>query len=502
LYWIENFEPGTWNFEPETMLVLDDTIAAVATPPGRGAARAIVRISGPSALDCMRACFQPSLGWPDKPVLSPRVLSGEIVPLRLPCDAYVWPSRRSYTRQGAVELHIVGSPPLVAAVLRTVCQHGARLAQPGEFTLRAFLAGRLDLTQAEAVLGIIDARDRRSFEFALDQLAGGLSGPLGKLRCDLLDLVADLEAGLDFSEEHIEFVTAEEVARRLAAATIELESLAATLLSRSITAELPRVSLIGWPNTGKSSLFNALVGNERSLISARAGTTRDYVQATIAFRGAEWILVDTAGIEMADNQAASSSRFEEAAVKGSHATTIADAAQRMSKIQFQQADLRLMCLDATRPLNNWEQERLRQDPEAMVVLTKCDRTVAHTFVSADPPVGQTFLSASCKLSSLPAVRTSALSGAGLDELRQGIAARLSAESCGYAVASTAARCRSSIEKALECLRTAAGLAEKRAGDELIAAETRLALDELGKVTGAVYTEDLLDRIFSRFCIGK
>jgi tRNA modification GTPase len=449
------------------MFALDDTIAAISTPPGAGAARAILRISGPNALDCLRACFNPSDDWPDKRALSPRVLTGEMSgALRLPCDAYVWPSRRSYTRQPAVELHTLGSPPLVEAALRTVCTHGARLAQPGEFTLRAFLAGRLDLTQAEAVLGVIDSQDRQTLAVALQQLAGGIAAPLGKLRGDLLDLLADLEAGLDFVEEHIEFITVEEVVRRLAATKSELNSLTETLLARSLATEVPRVALVGWPNTGKSSLFNALAGYEHSIVSTVAGATRDYLQSTVKLCGLECALVDTAGFEIAADS-----------------DTISAAAQRMAGVQSQQADLRLLCIDASRPLNPWEQERLEQDGEALVVVTKCDRPKT-------------------VLLDRPAFETSAVTAEGLAELRMEIAARLNTRPVGHAVASTAARCRSSIEQAIVNLSTAGRLADDRAGDELVAAETRLALDELGKVTGAIYTEDLLDRIFSRFCIGK
>jgi tRNA modification GTPase len=163
--------------------------------------------------------------------------------------------------------------------------------------------------------------------------------------------------------------------------------------------------------------------------------------------------------------------------------TISAAAQRMTSTQSQQADLRLLCIDATRPLNRWEQERLEQDREALVVLTKCDRPKS-------------------LLLDRPAFETSAMTGNGLAELRVEIAARLNARPVGHAVASTAARCRSSIEQAVVNLDAAGRLAGERVGDELVAALARSALDELGKVTGAIYTEDLLDRIFSRFCIGK
>jgi tRNA modification GTPase len=449
------------------MLTLDDTIAAIATPPGAGAARAIVRISGPGAVECLRASIRPAAGWPPPPSFSPRVFRGELAgQFHLPCDVYVWPTRHSYTRQPAGELHTIGSPPLVDAALRTLCEHGARLAQPGEFTMRAFLAGRLDLTQAEAVLGVIDSHDRRTLEIALQQLAGGLAGPLAQVRGDLLDLLADLEAGLDFVEDDIDFVSIEEIIRRTAAAHAVLQSLAEAMDSRSLGAEAPRVVLTGWPNTGKSSLLNALAGAEKALVSAVAGTTRDYVQTAIRVDGIECLLIDTAGFD--------------AAVA---AQTVGASAQQVTRAQGLNAELRLFCLDATRPLNDWELDRLEQDREALLVITKCDQPSALSLDRA-------------------AVPTSALNGKGLAQLRRELAGRLNARPGGQAVVSTAARCRSSIERAMACLASAGRLAERRAGDELIAAETRLALDELGKVTGTIYTDDVLDRIFSRFCIGK
>lgn len=449
------------------MLKLDDTIAAVATPPGAGAARSIIRISGPAAMDCVRRCFVPIDGWPGERSFAPRVMHGELTgEIPLSCDAYVWPSRRSYTREPVAELHMFGSPPLVEMALDVVCRHGARLAEPGEFTLRAFLASRIDLTQAEAVLGVIDAQDRRALDVAIAQLAGGLAGPLGKLRGELVDLLADLEAGLDFVHEHIEFVAADEVARRLDDVRSRLQSLAETLSARSFVGELPRVAIIGWPNTGKSSLFNALVAGDRSLVSSVAGTTRDYLQCQVNFAGLDCVLVDTAGADRA-----------------ARPDSIDSAAQVMADSQRQQADLRILCIDASRPLNSWECGQLCVDGEALVVLTKCDRPRT-------------------ALLDRSAVETSALTGDGLDRLRAAIAARLTGQPAGHAVASTAARCRESVERAIECVTKACRLVDVGTGDELVSAEVRHALDELGKITGAVYTEDVLDRIFSRFCIGK
>jgi tRNA modification GTPase len=233
-----------------------------------------------------------------------------------------------------------------------------------------------------------------------------------------------------------------------------------------LVGELPRAAIIGWPNTGKSSLFNALVAGNRAIVSSAAGTTRDYLQSKVNFAGLDCLLIDTAGT---DREAGPGS--------------IDAAAQVMAESQRQQADLRILCIDASRPTNPWECEQLCIDVEALVVLTKCDCTRTASLDRS-------------------AVETSALTGEGLDRLRAAIAARLTAQPAGHAVASTVARCRDSIERAIECMTKACRLVEFGTGDELVSAEVRHALDELGKITGAVYTEEVLDRIFSRFCIGK
>jgi tRNA modification GTPase len=192
------------------MYSLDDTIAAIASASG-GAARGIVRLSGPNALKRLRAVFRSS----DKEeVREPRraqVIRGRLdltgINAPMPCDLYLWPKGRSYTGQMSAEFHTIGSPPLLDALLNSLCTDGARIAEPGEFTLRAFLSGRIDLTQAEAVLGIIEAADPRELQVATAQLAGGLAGPLHRLRDVLLELLAHLEAGFDFADEDLPFIT-------------------------------------------------------------------------------------------------------------------------------------------------------------------------------------------------------------------------------------------------------------------------------------------------------
>ena len=427
------------------MYPLDDTIAAIASAAG-GAARGIVRLSGPQALEILESCFacdDPKSSC--QPLPRPRVFPGRFHTnaLTLPADLFLWPQGRSYTRQLLAEIHTFGSPPLVDEILQSLCRNGARLAQPGEFTLRAFLAGRIDLTQAEAVLGVIDAADRNQLHAALTQLAGGLARPLGQLRSDLLDLLADLEAGLDFVEDDIRFVTPDELNRRLAAAAETIDQIGAQLTGRDAATARPRVALIGYPNVGKSSLFNALVGNAAALVSAQAGTTRDYLSATIDARGMSIELIDTAGI-LGDRLNRSDPRDEH---------SIDDLAQEIASAQFVQADLRLLCIDSTRPLNVWERFQLTT-PQTLPVLTKCDEPR-----SCERLLGETV--------------TSSRAMTGIEETLRAIHDCLaSSPGEGLAVAGTAARAKESIRTAAVCLAQAGALAETENGDELVAAEIR------------------------------
>ncbi len=452
----------------------EDTIAAVASPPG-GALRAIVRISGPGVAGCLQACLRTdadrSAGW----TLAgpPRVIPGQLrlgLPLGdVPCDVYYWPGPRSFTRQAVAEIHMLGSPPLVDAALRTVCAAGARLAQPGEFTLRAFLAGRIDLTQAEAVLGIIDARDRVQLDSALQQLAGGLARPLDRLRESLLDLLADLEAGLDFVDEDIQFLDEAELQTRLADAAQQIQALETQVVGRSERGEVFRIALVGWPNVGKSSLWNALVGEPAAIVADAAGTTRDYLTRRVTIGGLDCLLIDTAGI-------------------APHSLDgIQAQAQKLGARQAARADLQVWCIDGTRPLNTRERADMTaaRDSRVLCVLTKTDQpTVTDGYQEA--------------------IRTSSRTGAGLDELKEAMAASLLADSDAESslVIGTLLRCRESLRTAAVSLQQACELAGAGLGDEIVAAEIRRALDQLGQVVGAVYTDDILDRVFSRFCLGK
>jgi tRNA modification GTPase len=441
-------------------LDLNDTIVALSSAAGPGA-RAVVRLSGPDAFRLASALFSAAepLAFTRRRLYLGQVrLPGVAAPL--PAEMVVFPAPRTYTGQHVAELHTLGCPPLVELLIAELLRGGARAARPGEFTLRAFLAGKLDLTRAEAVLGVIEAGSRDELKEALAQLAGGVARPLQELRGDLLDLLADLEAGLDFAEEDVHFVSPEDQLRRLGKGMALLTLLGKQLEQRALGGRPFRAVLAGRPNAGKSSLFNALSG-AAALVSAEPGTTRDYLVQRLDLGGVPVELIDTAG-------------WQEAA------GGIDEQAQALGREQARGADLVLLCVEAGREPDAEERTRLRQAaPPAVSVATKCDLQT--------PLFGE--------------VATSAATGAGLDRLRALIGERARALA-RPALAPSVSRCRHHVAACLERLRQAHQMVLFGGPPELAALELRGALDELGEMVGAVYTDDLLDRIFSRFCIGK
>lgn len=471
----------------------EDTICAIATAPG-GAARGMVRISGESAIDIASRLFEAANEKPIDLIRQPTSVSGRVrvefagAQRFVPCDLFLWPTNRSYTRQPVAELHTFGLRPLVEALLAAACRAGARLAEPGEFTLRAFLAGRLDLTQAEAVLGVIDARGAEEFDSALAQLAGGLARPMHQLRDELLQLLAELEAGLDFVDEDIEFISQHELIERLESAGSLLDGVAAQMASRHVARETPQIVLLGPPNVGKSSLFNAMVerfassctheANHPALVSPTRGTTRDYLSSTISLNGIDCELIDTAGIDR------------------SPATSIDATAQSFALERSKRATIRACCVEACDALVKNRRIDLPLDIGLtnfdIVVLTKADLV----------PPGDSIDRRWC---GFPGVITSSHTGQGLAELSSALHLLLERDADapqGLIVGATANRCRESIRSAQNSLTKAIELVRTQAGHELVAVDLRSALEELGRVVGAVYTDDLLDRIFATFCIGK
>lgn len=443
-----------------------DVIAAPAS--AAGGVRGIIRLSGNEVASLLNAFLPDQFDWNQrrKPVRQEvQIKIADWPPL--PAAIYFWPGRRSFTGEPLAEVHLNGAAPLIEAVLESLFGLGARPAEPGEFTLRAFLNGRIDLLQAEAVLGVIDASGQQQLDTALAQLAGGISTHMHLLREELLLHLADLEAGLDFVEEDIDFVHREELARRLEEVHRKLQELEAQSRSRMLSGSRPRVVLAGLPNAGKSSLFNALAVSSTAIVSPQAGTTRDYLIVPIRRDDVEFDLVDTAGWELSTG----------------------DELQRQMEWQrsdqYARADLLILCNE----YGSHEQlpNAIRDTGVPFIeVQTKCD--LKSTSDSDDQSE----------------LRVSSLTGQGLEELQAAITDRLRtlSDSRSTLLNSSAARCQLALSQGTTAALRALQLAQVSAGDELIAAELRDILTCLGEIVGEVYTDDILDRIFSRFCIGK
>ncbi len=403
-----------------------DTIVAVATPPGAGL-RAVVRLSGPDALAIASG------------------LPGAVL-LRGP---------RTSTREDVAEIHLPSSPPLVRRLLDSVLRRGARPARPGEFTLRAFLSGRIDLAQAEAVEQLISAEGEEERRAAVDQLQGAFSSRVRAIEDQVLDLGADAEAAIDFADQDIEVLPVEEARRRAEQARAALELLLAECASRRILEVRPVVALCGRPNAGKSSLFNALTGG-RAIVTDVPGTTRDVLASDVEM-GVPVRLLDTAGIQEAHGPDGDAVRRARAAVET--------------------ADLVLLVVDATE--SGAREDLLPRGRPGILVRSKCD------LAPAAGPSG---------------VDTSARTGQGLDELRRTVGRLLSEGSPG-ARFRLDLRQKALLHEAREALARSVGGA-LGLGMEFVALDLRAALDSLGGVTGRNVEEGLLDRIFSRFCLGK
>jgi len=456
-----------------------DLIVAPATGDGPGA-RAIVRIAGDGLEELLTGLVTAEPPGFAATGGQPRVVAARLAAAGLgrdwgplPVEILHWPGPGGPLGGPLAEVQVPGSGPLVAAVVAEVCRLGARLARGGEFTLRAFLAGRLDLLQAEAVVAVVDARSPAELAAALDRLAGGAGEALSQARGELVDLVADIEAAIDFADETTpDAVPAgpawDAVAARIAGCEATVARVAADLGSRDAAgAELPLVVLAGPPNIGKSSLLNALVGREAALVADETGTTRDWLEARLGdATGPRCILVDVAGLPAAGER-----------LVGSAAEAAARARDAIAR-----ADLVLACRDAAaggRP------ELITTSQPAIAVLTRCD-------LAERLPAGG-------------GIATSSRTGGGIAELRAAILSAVErlARGASPATLRLAVGCQ---EARAALTEAAAAVAAATAGafvdESLVAARLREAAAALADVTGADLGPDLLDRIFSRHCIGK
>jgi len=460
------------------MLALDDTIVAISTPIGEGGI-GIVRLSGPEAKVILKKLFLPA-GWhaAEMPKFDPEshhfyyghVIdsdTGDVVDEVL---AVLMQAPRTYTRQDIAEIHCHGGIVPLRRTVELSLHHGARLAEPGEFTLRAFLNGRIDLAQAEAVLDIVRAKTEVSLRVAMQQLDGQISNSVRKVRSTLVDILAYLEASIDFPEDEIPPL---DVASALAQAKKRIKALLAQADQGLIYRQGVRTAIVGRPNVGKSSLLNALLRTDRAIVTPIPGTTRDTLEETLNLRGIPLCLIDTAGI-----------------------TESADLIERLgierSRQALQQADLILLVIDGSERLQaeDFEIAELVRNRDVIVVVNKLDL----------PAVADESLI----LPNARHVHLSALTGEGLDLLKDAIVETIFAgqvQTSDVPVVSNPRHCEI-LRRALSQVTAAEESYRAKLTADLIAIDLTAAVNALGEITGETVSDDVLQAIFSNFCIGK
>ncbi len=449
-----------------------ETIAAIATAQG-AAALSVVRVSGPEAIAAVDGCFRGRARLSDADGYTAHFgrveHEGEAVDQVV---ATVFRAPHSYTGEDAVELSCHGGGVASGRVLGAVLAHGARMARAGEFTERAFVNGKMDLVQAEAVADLIHATSTAAQRAAVRQLEGRYSDLLGQLREEMLDVTGTLELELDFSDEDVEFADRSRLSELLSHAAGTLERLVDTERPGRLTREGVRVVIAGRPNAGKSSLMNALLGHERAIVSEEAGTTRDSIEADLDLDGFLFRIVDTAGLRPG--------------AAGVEAEGI-----RRSDREMGRADVILYVVDSSAGTGSEDVPGMTASYPGTTVVVVANK---QDLEGARVPAGAVGVSA------VEALKDERRLDPLLEVLRKSVRPVLRSAEVSPALAN--ARHLDHLRRALEAV-TRAGLALRsgRSGD-LVAQDLRIALHEIGCITGAVTTEDVLGRIFSRFCIGK
>lgn len=454
-----------------------DTIAAIATGLGE-AGVGIIRVSGPDAVAVAAAVFQPRRG---RSLAERRTHSAVYGWIRSregePVDeglALIMRGPESYTGEDVVELHGHGGQVVLRRVLEAVMAAGARLAEPGEFTRRAFLNGRMDLSQAEAVVDVIRAKTDRALKAAVGQLRGKFGDPIRSVRLQLLEAMAHLEADIDFPELELEDATRGQVVQTCRSGLARLEELLAGARQGRLLREGLRVVLAGRPNVGKSSLMNQLVRENRSIVTEVPGTTRDVVEEWVSIEGLPVVLADTAGIRET-------------------AHPVERLGVDRSRAALNRADVVILVVDAVAGVTGADLEVIRVlpgDAEVIGVANKCD--AAREFDLGELAV---------VLPQARLFRVSALTGAGIADLEAGIASCARSADMEESFIGNA-RQEDCLRRAIAHLTGALETVDDAMGSDLVAIDIRSAWSALGEITGETVGEDLLDQIFSRFCIGK
>ena len=458
-----------------------DTIAAVSTPPGRGGI-GIVRLSGPEA-----ASITAQLVRLRQPLEHGHARLADVVDEDSGIDAgridealvTYFGAPNSYTAEDLVEIAAHGSPVVLELLLSRALKLGTRLAEPGEFTQRAFLAGRLDLTQAEAVRDLIEAQTLTQARQAASQMGGALSQRVGPVKQALVELIALLEAGIDFAEDDVELTTAAEIASRIGELTPPLTALEASFARGRIVHDGLTLAIVGRPNVGKSSLFNRLLERDRAIVTATPGTTRDTVTERISLDGIPLELVDTAGLREGLGEGLGEG-LEEAEQLGI----------RRSREALADAALIVVVLDATEPLND-EERRLLAAVEGRPTLVAVNKSDLIKAGRGQPDCA-----------GLPTLSTSALTGEGIPALRERILELATGGAAAEPGMLTSLRHQQAIAAALAALTDAAQANANSIPHEMILLDLYRALWALDSLTGQTTPDDILNLIFSTFCIGK
>ena len=458
---------------------INDTIVAVATPPGEGGI-SVIRISGENVLSLASKLFHSSFDILKNTPPSHKVLFGEILDPNskrvIDEVLFTWFKKpNSYTGEDVVEISCHGGTLVTSTILENILRQGVRLAKPVEFTRRAFVHGRIDLTQAEAVVDLIEAASDKALNCAVLQLKGELSRRINNLFDQLLAVQAQLEAAIDFSEEGLTFQSREKTGQQIKGIKIEVQKLVDSFHQGKIIREGARVTLVGKPNTGKSSLLNALMQEDRAIVTDIPGTTRDTLEERIKVKDIHIVIVDSAGLR-------------------SEPEIVEEEGIQRTRNALEKSDLVLVVFDTSQPLDENDDLLMNElgDKPRCILFNKSDleqkweKEKIKKFLRDDKPIS-----------------ISAKTGAGMQDLIEAIYGfAVKGESMGESIFITRERHRNHLKQAATALEIAFESLRSGCSEELIAVDVNLALEHMGLVLGKSFEEDLLDKIFGQFCIGK